>query len=104
MNKIEQEFVKKGLVEMRQNGEWFVLSKENAKAFVKACKEASILILGVDGFYLMGEKIQPSMENSIDFTSSSYTKASKDNFAEAVDFLNGRSDSLYFEIVCSEDE
>jgi hypothetical protein len=103
MNKIQQEFIDKGAVKMRPNGKWFVLSKENAIAFVEACKRASISILGVDGFYLSDEMILPSMEDSIDFTTP-YYKTLKDIYSDAIEFLNQRDKSMYFEIVCSKEE
>jgi hypothetical protein len=103
MNKVQQEFIDKGVVKMRPNDKWFVLDKDNAIDFVKACEKALISILGVDGFYLDEETIQPSMENSIDFTTSSY-KTSKNVYFDAIAFLNQRDKSMYFEIVCSKEE
>ena len=102
MNKVEQEFIDKGLAKMRPNGKWFILTREDSIAFVEACKKESIAILGIDGFYLREEKIQPSMENGIDFTSSSYNN-SKGIYSDAIDFLNQRDRNMYFEIVCLED-
>ena len=100
MNKVEEEFIKSGAVIMRPSGKWFVMSKENSIKFVEACKKESIAILGIDGFYLRKEGIQPSMANSIDFSSSDY-KGSKDFYKEAIIFLKARDENLYFEIVCA---
>ena len=87
MNKIQQEFIDKGLAKIRPNGKWFVLNKENAIGFVEACEKVSISILGVDGFYLSGEIIKPSME-----------------YSDTIEFLNQRDKSMYFEIVSSKEE
>jgi hypothetical protein len=101
VNKIEQKFIDKGLVIMQPNDKWFVMSKKNSIEFIEACKNAGIEILGIDGFYLREKGIQPSMANSIDFSSISY-KGSKDFYAEAIAFLNTKDENLYFEIVCSD--
>jgi len=100
MNKVENEFIEKGAVIMRPSGKWFVMSKENSMEFVEACKKESIGILGIDGFYLVEQGIQPSMENSIDFSDWNY-KGSKDSHYEAIKFLRERDEDLYFEIVCN---
>lgn len=101
MNKIEQEFIEKGLVDMRPNGRWFVLSKINAIEFVKACQKENISILGIDAFYLNGSLIQPSMDNSIDYTSHTH-KDKTDIYSQALNFLSQQNENLYFEVVCPE--
>ena len=43
------------------------------------------------------------MGKSIDFTMSHY-KTSEDIYFDAIEFLNQRDKSMYFEIVCSKEE
>ena len=90
MNKVENEFIERGVVIMRPSGKWFVMSKSHAMEFVEACKKESIVIIGIDGFYLRDKGIQPSMANSIDFSSSDY-KGNKDFYAASISFLNESS-------------
>jgi len=51
------------------------------------------------GFYFHNPGIQPSMENSIDF-SSHVCKFKLDMYSDAIEFLNARSKPMFFEIVC----
>ena len=97
MNIIEESFKEKAII--RNN--MMLLSKENALAFIQACKGHNITILGIDGFYLYDDKIQPSMENSVDFTSSNYKLKGKDIFADSNDFLISKDTNLFFEITCN---
>ncbi|HLY69361.1 MAG TPA: hypothetical protein VKR53_06500 [Puia sp.] len=100
MNNVQQEFIRKGLVIMQPGDEWFIMSKKNAIEFVEACKNAGIEILGIDGFYLHENNIiEPSMKDSIDFTSKStyYGETHK----RSKEFIMNKNDDLYFEIVCS---
>jgi hypothetical protein len=78
-----------------------VYPKLVAMDFINACKEAKVSLLGIDAFYLDGEYIRPSMEDSIDF-SSPYTKRERDIYEFAVDFIEHRDPELFFEIVCQE--
>lgn len=50
---------------------------EDAILLIKLCQQAKIAILGIDAFKIFGDKIQPSMENSIDLSleSRSYDRA-----------------------------
>ena len=79
-----------------------LFSKENALLFIEACKESKIQILGIDAFYLWGEYIQPSLENSIDFSSSEYMQKEKNIYSEAINFLKEKSENLFFVIVCTD--
>ena len=57
--------------------------------------------MGVDGFFLHENGgIEPSMENSIDFTSSRKSYAGLHE--KALEFLKNKSEFLYFEIVCED--
>lgn len=66
MNKVEKQFINEGKAVFRHN--IILLSKSNAIDFIKACEPESIKILGIDGFYLRGDSIQPSLEHRVDFT------------------------------------
>lgn len=102
MNKIEKQFWDKGLVQ--PSGLWAIFPKSVALEFVKECKNESIKILGIDGFFLYDDgAIQPSQEHSIDFTREPYSTLNDFNVWEAtLNFLNMQSDELFFEIVCEE--
>ncbi|MGO4294326.1 hypothetical protein [Chitinophaga sp. RAB17] len=64
MNKAERIFIESTL----ERGGIHLYSKENAIAFVLACREEKIRLLGIDGFWLTANSIQPSMEDSVDFS------------------------------------
>jgi hypothetical protein len=98
MNKVEKLFQDKALM----RGEMMLFSKENALLFIKTCEKNNITILGIDAFILIGEKIQPSMENSIDFTSNHFKPRFNSAYSEAIDFLKNKNDKLYFEITCQD--
>lgn len=96
MNKVEKEFKSKAII----RGGLFLFSKKNAILFIEACQKKKIGILGIDGFILKEDKIQPSMENSIDF-SSCYSLEEK-VYSQSINFLNLMDEELFFEIVCSD--
>jgi hypothetical protein len=93
MNKVEKIFIAKAL----ERGGLFLYSRENAIAFVKACNKEQIRLLGIDGFSLTGNSIQPDLQHSIDFSSLFFEG---DVCKKAIDFLETRSDDLFFEVVC----
>jgi hypothetical protein len=97
MNIVENSFKEKAII---RNG-MMLFSKENSLDFVKACESHNIKVLGIDGFYLYDDKIQPSMENSVDFTSAYYKIKGKNIFADAQEFLISKDTNLFFEITCS---
>jgi hypothetical protein len=98
MNKVERLFVDKALI----RGGVYLFSKYNALKLIDECRKAKISILGIDGFFITETSTQPSLENSLDFTSSTY-KGNRDNvFDEARKFIEDRKNDLYFEVVCSE--
>jgi len=80
-----------------QRGGVTLFKKIDALGFIETCATKNLKVLGIDAFLLLGEAIQPSMENSIDFTTSSF----KGNpIQSARDHLTRSDDNLYFEIVC----
>lgn len=95
MNKVEILFKDQAVI----RGGIFLFSKENAFQFIEECRNRDIAILGVDGFFITDVTTQPSMENSVDFSRGQFYGNIYD---EAVQFIEGRGNNLYFEIVCSE--
>ena len=98
MNRIEKLLENKAI---KRSG-ILLFSKENALLFIEACKESKIQILGIDAFYLFGECIQPSLDNSVDFSSSGYTLKTENIYSDAIIFLREKDEKMFFEIVCAE--
>lgn len=100
MNKIELKFKDRVVID---RGTYFLFAKGDSIDFVKECMKENIAILGIDGFYKVDEDtIQPSMENSMDFSLSSYVPKTDSLYNDAIKFLEEREDNLFFEITCSE--
>ena len=95
MNKVEKAFLGKAI----NRAGIYLYSKRNALDFLEECKKQDVPVLGIDSFYLTESTIQPSMDNSVDFSTRSFEKKILD---EAIQFLKQRGDDLYFEIVCAE--
>ena len=74
-----------------------LLSKSDALLFIKECAKEKIEILGIDGFLLFGDKIQPSLENSIDFTASNAKQGNI--YEQALNFIEPIDNKYYFEVV-----
>ena len=98
MNKVEKLFEDKAII----RGGIMFFSKNNALLFIKACKNSNIQILGIDAFYLSENNTQPSLENSVDFSSSEYIIKAGNIYSMAINFLKGKDEKLFFEIVCIE--
>jgi len=98
MNRVEKIFENKAI---NRSG-ILLFSKEDALLFIEACKESKIQILGIDAFYLWGDYTQPSLDNSVNFSSPEYTLKTESIYSDAVVFLEGKSENLFFEIVCNE--
>lgn len=90
MNKAELLFKDKAVIK----GGLMLFSKDDAVQLVLGCKKENIKILGIDSFRIVGDKIQPSLEDSIDLSKINETE----NYAKAADFIENRSDEFYFEI------
>ncbi len=95
MNKVEKLFIDKSV---HRYG-IYLYSKTVALEFIRECIKQNIPILGIDGFFISENKTQPSMEDSINFSSQVFTV---DIYEKAILFINSRSNNLYFEIVCSD--
>jgi hypothetical protein len=97
MNKVEKEFADKAIIKQGV----MLFNKDNSFAFIEYCKMNDIEILGIDGFYLNDDKIQPSIENSLDFSSPHYVKIFDNIYSHAINFIRKTEDKLLFEITCS---
>jgi hypothetical protein len=70
---------------------------EDALRVINRCRELNRKILGIDAFIVDGEKIQPSLEHSIDF---SIKKSDKGFWSEAEEFIRQyMNEGFVFEIV-----
>ena|SRR5688572_30544903 len=94
MNKVELQFLNRANV---RPGGWMVFSKSDAIEFIEACKKEQIPIIGIDGFYVGEDFIQPSMANSIDYTTGNNEYENKHE--EAINFLLDQDEAMHFEIV-----
>nr|WP_295876244.1 hypothetical protein [uncultured Chitinophaga sp.] len=94
MNIAEEIFIEKAV----ERGGIFLYSRGIALEFVKTCRSENIQLLGIDGFLLDGNRIQPSMADSIDFSSLFFEG---DIYQKAISFLVVRPDSMFFEITCA---
>jgi hypothetical protein len=94
LNKIEQLFAAKAIIRPGT----FLLKPIDAIDFVSECQKQEINILGVDAFYLIEEKIQPSLMHSVDFTSLRRHE-SDINVYDAAQKLIEAANDMYFEIV-----
>lgn len=90
MNDVELLFKDRALIK----GGLMLFSKNDAVQFIRECHKQKIKILGIDSFRLIGDKIQPSLENSIDFSVTNETT----NYEKAENFIDATSDEFYFEI------
>jgi len=105
MNKVEKQFIDKGI--FRNN--ILLLTKSVAIDFVDECKKNKFLILGIDSFILFNEKIQPSLENSVDYTIDKMGNPldmkdllSEDFYKKAKMFIKEKNDHFVFEICCKQ--
>ncbi len=95
MNKIELIFKDRIAID---RGTYFLFTKNDSIDFINECRIKSVTILGIDGFYKIDKNtIQPSLENSIDFSNLSQ---SINKYNAALEFITTREDKLYFEIIC----
>lgn len=97
MSRIQDEFLDKSVIE----GFPPILNAKDAISLVRICKTKNVKVLGIDGFHVFGQSIQPDMEESVDFSST--RKKISDCWSEAEKFLVTRKNSeLYFEVVIDE--
>jgi hypothetical protein len=97
LNKIEEQFSNRFL----RHGGVLLLSKSDAMEMVLTCITQGVRVLGIDGFWLRGDMIQPSLENSVDFSSRELQASYLDPaFRDPIEFLKTRDDHMMFEVVC----
>jgi hypothetical protein len=74
-----------------------LLRPADAAEYVARCAEHGIEVLGIDGFRVDSESIQPMLEHSVDF---SLLPSQGRHHLEATDFLTARLNlDLWFEVV-----
>ncbi|MDD2401323.1 MAG: hypothetical protein PHD60_03735 [Clostridia bacterium] len=95
MKTLEDEFSNVAIMHLDMN----MYYPKDALLLIRRCKELNKKILGIDAFIVDGEKIQPSLEHSIDFS----IKKSQNEYGfweEAENFIKQITNDKYvFEIV-----
>ena len=77
-------------------GSLFLLSPQDAIELVRECRAKHIAGFGAEGFYIVGERVQPSMEHSISQDNDSKT----DYYETTISFLQSHFGSdLWFEVM-----
>jgi len=86
-----------------RHGGVLLLSQADAIDMVHACIAENIRVLGIDGFWIRGDMIQPSLENSVDFSSPELQASYLDPaFRDPIQFLKTRDNRMMFEVVCDD--
>ncbi len=75
--------------------------KTDALRVIDECERENIVILGIDSFFISDNYTQPSLDNSVDFTSLNICQGGL--YSKARRFLNSQSNKLHFEIVYDEE-
>jgi len=96
MAKIEEEFKYLSVIP----GKTLIFRVPDAIAFVVRCREKQIKVLGIDGFRLTANAIQPDLRESIDLSTPEYRD--RDCWKLAEEFLIARPGGLFFEVVADE--
>lgn len=94
---LENEFILNSPANFMVFGGLILFPEKSAVDFIKLCKNNSIKILGIDGFHIIGNKIQPDQNHtSEDYVIFSINEA----YEKALEFIKIRKNSgLWFEIV-----
>lgn len=97
-NIVEQLFSVKSVVQ----SQILILKPQDAIAFIDECEKLHYQIFGMDAFFIREEGIQPSSEDSLDFTAGYEPKVEpKDRYEFCRKFIAEKeSKGLCFEIVC----
>ncbi|WP_417382159.1 hypothetical protein [Gimesia sp.] len=97
MGRIQDEFLINSVIK----GFPPILNPEDAISLVRFCREQKVKVLGIDGFHVYGQSIQPDMTESIEFSSN--LRMDSDCWCAAEQFLTARINrGLFFEIVVDE--
>ena len=76
----------------------FLLKAEDALRFVEECEQRRVAILGVEGFRLLEQMIQPFQEHSFDLE-----RVNPESHKITKDFIANRLDqNLWFEVVTAD--
>jgi hypothetical protein len=99
MDLVELEFKDKAIL----HDTLLLFHANDAINFIRRCHELDRPILGIDSFRLNGEFIQPFLEYSVDYSSTTWLTThdgSEDIWQEAENFIRKHSElGLVFEIV-----
>ena len=94
LTEIEKLFEPVGLI----RGGVFLLRDEDALRFIEECERRGVPILGVEGFRVQGQMIQPFQEHSFDLE-----RVNPDSHRIAKDFIADRlHQELWFEVVAAD--
>ncbi len=94
MNPIIEKFRDKAI----ERSGLFLFSGTDALRVIEEARLRHLAILGIDGIFIIGNKTQPSLEDSVDFTLGSDRDV--DIHDAAIDFVKRHENlGLYFEIV-----
>jgi hypothetical protein len=97
-DQLEKEFVSRGHLRCGL----LLLSHSHAMALIRRARAERIPILGLDGFHVHGDTLQPDMAHSVDLSS---LEAGADTWEPAERFLEERrSADLQFEVVLGDVE
>ena len=96
---VRAKFATKG----KRFGGVFLLQPSDALDFIEAPQRAGLHLLGVEGFRLPGNKIQPFQEHSNDMADTNATQ--EQFYQETKKFIRDRKDNdLWFEVVVVDPE
>ncbi len=97
LTQLEKKFLNKGILRYGI----LILTPLVAQDFIIEANNNSYKILGIDGFFMFGDKIQPSMEFSTDYSEDLDNVA----FKKALEFIeqnknikDANGNQLYFEV------
>jgi len=77
-----------------------LLRYADARDFIGRCRDAGVRVLGIDAFFERADGVQPSLENSIDYSIERNADLLKDSWQQAELFVREREAlSLLFEVV-----
>lgn len=97
--RLEREFAPKNL---RPGFALLLLRADDALALVDRAAEEGVPILALDGFLVTGDEVQPSLENSADF--SRFVAEGHGGWQQAAAFIRDRRDRVpAFEVTLGSD-
>jgi hypothetical protein len=71
-----------------------LIARDDAEAFLRACAEARGVVLGIEGFHVVGERLEPDMGWIADFSDLDDVDES---LTESRSFLAGAPSDLFFD-------